>query len=85
MIVAGVDPNLPEDERVLGEPSGSCQLVQHGGVRAESGRRLGQRAARATCAVLGSGIVDLAFSRNITVGNGRRIELRVEAFNLFDP
>jgi hypothetical protein len=28
--------------------------------------------------------VDLAFSRNVGVGDGRRVELRIEAFNLFD-
>ena len=28
--------------------------------------------------------MDLAFSRNINVGQGRRVEIRVEAFNLFD-
>lgn len=28
--------------------------------------------------------VDLAFSRNVRVGAGKRIELRVEAFNLLD-
>ena len=28
--------------------------------------------------------VDLAVSRNLHIGNGRQIELRMEAFNLFD-
>ena len=43
MIVEGVDPNLSEDERKLGESEGAA-VVQHGGLRAKPGRRVGQRA-----------------------------------------
>ena len=82
MIVEGVDPNLPEDERTLGESEGAA-VVQHGGLRAKPGRRVGQRAQGLPVGP-GYWVVDLAFSRNVPVGNGRRIELRVEAFNLFD-
>ena len=45
---------------------------------------MGRRAEGIPARARDSGTSTLAFSRNVNIGNGQRIELRVEAFNLFD-
>ena len=86
VIVPGVDPYLAEPVWIpnaewLQHP---VAVDRHGGIcePASGGRG---NAARGYLYGPGFWNADLAFSRNLTVGGaGRRVELRVEAFNLFN-
>ena len=82
MIVEGVDPNLPEDERFWVNPT----ALQWFNMAAFSQNPPGVWGEVPRGYLRGPGFwnVDLAFSRNINFGQGRRVEVRVEAFNLFD-
>ena len=86
VIVAGVDPYLDESDLGYRMPEASTHSCS-GSTRRRSPTR--QRVAAATLLVAcstGPGFwnTDLAFSRNVNIAAGRRIELRVEAFNLFN-
>jgi hypothetical protein len=92
VVVPGVDPNLPDDQRVwvldgngyrdympwfnaaaFTTPTPSTDIATQWG----DAKRNSLRGPHFWNA-------DLAFSRNINMAGGRRIEVRVEAFNLFD-
>ena len=82
----GVDPNLPADQRVwVDAPAAhtSLHVVQHGGVRDNSPGVWGN-VPKGYLSGPSFWNADLAFSRNINWRQGRRVEIRVEAFNLFD-
>jgi Carboxypeptidase regulatory-like domain len=85
MIVPGVDPNLPDDQRVFAQ-TGSATSLAWFNLAAFAPNTPGVWGNVPRGYLRGPGFwnVDAAFSRNINVGNGRRVELRVEAFNLFD-
>ena len=85
MIVSGVDPNLPEDQRVLGQ-TGSSQSMAWFNLAAFAPNTPGVWGDVPKGYLRGPGFwnVDVAFSRNLNIGSGKRVELRVEAFNLFD-
>jgi hypothetical protein len=85
MLVPGVDPNVPDDQRVLGR-TGSSQSVAWFNLAAFAPNRPGEWGDVPKGYLRGPGFwnVDAAFSRNIRIGDGKRIELRFEAFNLFD-
>ena len=59
-------------------------MVQPRGVRARIRRASGATRRRATCSAPASGTSTLSFSRNVNLPRGKRVELRVEAFNLFN-
>jgi hypothetical protein len=82
MIVEGVDPNLSEDERVWVNP----RELQWFNMAAFAQNPAGVWGNVPKGYLWGPGywVVDLALSRNVPIGNGQRMEFRVEAFNLFD-
>jgi hypothetical protein len=84
LIVPGVDPYLPSDQRVQGQ-TGSTQSIAYFNVAAFAPNTPGLWGNVPRGYLRGPGFwnVDAAFSRNINVGD-KRVELRVEAFNLFD-
>jgi hypothetical protein len=85
IIVTGVDPNVPDDQRTLAQ-TGSARSMAWFNLAAFAPNAPGLWGNVPRGYLRGPGFwnVDAAFSRNISVGNGRRVELRVEAFNLFD-
>jgi Carboxypeptidase regulatory-like domain len=82
MIVEGVDPYLSEDERVWVNP----RELQWFNMAAFAQNPAGVWGNTPRGYLRGPGFwnVDLALSRNLTLSPGQRLELRVEAFNLFD-
>jgi hypothetical protein len=85
MIVAGVNPDLSEDQRILAQ-TGSSRSVAWFNLAAFAPNTPGNWGNTPKGYLRGPGFwnVDAAFSRNIAIGDGKRIELRIEAFNLFD-
>ena len=85
MIVPGVDPYVPEDDRTFAV-TGSQQSMAWFNLAAFAPNTPGVWGNTPRGYLRGPGYwnVDAAFSRNLNVGDGKRIELRVEAFNLFD-
>jgi hypothetical protein len=85
MIVPGVDPYVPEDQRAFAQ-TGSSQSMAWFNLAAFAPNTPGNWGNVPNGYLRGPGFwnVDAAFSRNIAVGDGKRIEVRVEAFNLFD-
>jgi hypothetical protein len=81
-IVEGVDPYLSENERAWVNP----RELQWFNMAAFAQNPAGLWGDVPRGYLRGPGFwnVDLAFSRNVSVGEGRRVELRIEAFNLFD-
>jgi hypothetical protein len=82
MIVPGVDPYLAESERTWVNP----RELQWLNMAAFAQNPAGVWGDTPRGYLRGPGFwnVDLAFSRNLNLTPGRRLELRVEAFNLFD-
>ena len=82
MIVEGVDPYLSEGDRFWVNP----RELQWFNMAAFAQNPVGVWGNVPRGYLRGPGFwnVDLAFSRNLRVADGKRIELRVEAFNLFD-
>jgi len=82
MIVAGVDPYLSESDRFWVNP----REMQWLNMAAFAQNPAGVWGDTPRGYLRGPGFwnVDLAFSRNLSLTASRRIELRVEAFNLFD-
>jgi hypothetical protein len=87
VVVPGVDPYVPEDERVWVLDSNGHRdylpwinpaafTINSPGFWGNAGRN----------SLRGPHFwnADLAFSRNVNLAGGRRIEIRVEAFNVFD-
>jgi hypothetical protein len=85
VIVSGVDPVL-DDPVWIADAAGHNTRLQWLNMDAFANAAPGQYGNAVAGDVHGPGFwnVDLAFSRNVNVGQGRRIELRVEAFNLFN-
>jgi hypothetical protein len=85
ILVPGVDPYLPDDQRAFAQ-TGSSQSMAWFNLAAFAPNTPGLWGNTPKGYLRGPGFwnVDVAFSRNITVGDGKRIELRVEAFNLLD-
>jgi hypothetical protein len=85
MVVSGVDPYLSEDQREFAQ-TGSSRSMAWFNLAAFVPNTPGVWGDVPSGYLRGPGFwnVDAAFSRNITVGDGKRIELRVEAFNLLD-
>jgi hypothetical protein len=82
IIVSGVDPSLSESDRYWVNP----RELQWFDMSAFAQNPAGVWGDTPKGYLVGPGFwnVDLAFSRNVRVAENRRIELRVEAFNLFD-
>ena len=85
VLVAGVDPNVPDNERVFAQ-TGSVQSMAWFNLAAFAPNSPGSWGNVTKGYLTGPGFwnVDASFSRNINVAGGRRFELRVEAFNIFD-
>ena len=85
VIVAGVDPYLDNPTWVPNAGGFNTQL-QWIDMAAFANAPRGERGTTRRGTLYGPGFwnTDLAFSRLVNVGAGRRIELRVEAFNLFN-
>jgi hypothetical protein len=85
ILVEGVDPNLPEDERTWAN-TGGAQSRAWFNLAAFAPNTPGNWGNTPRGYLIGPSFwnVDLSFSRNIRVADSRRIELRVEAFNIFD-
>ena len=85
ILVDGVDPNLPSDQRVQAL-TGSTQSIAWFNLAAFAPNTPGNWGNTPKGYLTGPSFwnVDTSFSRNVGIGNGRRIELRVEAFNIFD-
>ena len=85
IVVEGVDPYLDEPAWIPNALGYNTRL-QWINMAAFVNPDLGTRGNAARGELYGPGFwnADLAFSRNISAGAGRRVELRVEAFNLFN-
>jgi hypothetical protein len=84
MIVPGVDPYLPDDQRTLENTGGAPSLAWFNLDAFElNGPGVWGNVPKGYLFGPGFWNVDASFSRNISVGE-HRFEIRVEAFNLFD-
>jgi hypothetical protein len=85
MLVAGVDPYLPADQRTWAT-TGSQQSLAWFNLDAFALNSPGVWGNTPKGYLFGPGFwnVDASFSRNLSLSGGKRIELRVEAFNLFN-
>jgi hypothetical protein len=87
MVVPGVDPYVPESERVwVLDSNGNRDRLPWINPDAFTINSPGVWGNAQRNSLTGPHFwnADLAFSRNINMAAGRRFELRVEAFNLFD-
>ena len=84
-IVSGVDPNLSEADRTWATTGGSPSLAWYN-LAAFAPNTPGVWGNTPKGYLVGPGFwnVDASFSRNLNFSGGKRIELRVEAFNLFN-
>ena len=84
-IVPGVDPYLPEDQRTW-ETLGSAPSLSWFNLGAFEPNTPGVWGNTPRNYLVGPSFwtADVAFARNVNLSGGRRIELRVEAFNVFD-
>jgi len=85
ILVAGVDPNLSIDQRVWAT-TGSAPSLAWFNLAAFAQNPAGLWGNVPKGYLFGPAFwnVDASFSRNINLSGGKRIELRVEAFNIFD-
>lgn len=85
VLVSGIDPYLAEDQRTFAQ-TGSSRSMAYFNLAAFAPNTPGNWGNVSKGFLRGPGFwnVDLAFSRNVPVGDQKRVELRVEAFNLFD-
>ena len=85
ILVGGVDPNLPSSERDFAQ-TGSAQSMAWFNLAAFAPNTPGVWGNTPKGYLRGPGFwnVDMSFSRNLNMGAGRRLELRIEAFNIFD-
>jgi hypothetical protein len=85
VLVDGVDPNLPADERTWANTGGSQSLAWFN-LAAFAPNTPGNWGNTPRGYLVGPAFwnVDLSFSRNLRIADSRRIELRIEAFNIFD-
>jgi hypothetical protein len=87
ILVEGVDPNLkPEDRVWIPNAAGVNTQLQWFNMAAFKNNSPGVWGNVPKGYLTGPSFqnTDLAFSRNIDLSQGRRIEVRIEAFNLFD-
>jgi hypothetical protein len=87
VVVPGVDPNLDPKDRVwIPNAAGFNTQLQWFNMAAFKNNSPGVWGDVTKGYLVGPSFwnADLAFSRNINLGQGRRIEVRIEAFNLFD-
>jgi len=85
MLVSGVDPNLPEDQRTFAN-TGGAQSMAWFNLAAFAPNTPGVWGNTPKGYLTGPGFwnVDVSFSRSLRTGDSGRLELRVEAFNIFD-
>lgn len=85
ILVQGVDPYLPADQRQWAT-TGSAQSMAWFNVAAFAQNPAGSWGDTPKGYLVGPGFwnVDVSFSRNINMSGAKRVELRVEAFNIFD-
>jgi len=85
IIVSGVDPYLSDDQRVFAQ-TGSAQSMAWFNLGAFAQNPPGVWGNTPRGYLVGPGFwnVDTSFSRNLNFSGGQRIELRVEAFNIFN-
>jgi hypothetical protein len=84
-IVEGVDPNLPADQRVWATTGSTPSLAWFNlAAFAPNGVNDPGNTPRGYLTGPSFWNADLAFSRNVNLSQGKRIEIRVEAFNVFD-
>jgi hypothetical protein len=85
ILVPGVDPNLSDDQRVFAT-TGSVQSLAWFNLAAFAQNPAGLWGDTPRGYLVGPAFwnVDVSFSRNVTVAGSRRVELRVEAFNVFN-
>jgi hypothetical protein len=85
LIVPGVDPYL-ETPVWIPDAAGFNRRLQWINMDAFQNPAIGEHGDAGRGTIYGPGFwnADLAFSRNLNLTGGRRIELRVEAFNLFN-
>jgi hypothetical protein len=85
VIVEGVDPYLDDDQRVQSQ-TGSTQSIAWFNLAAFAQNPAGSWGNTPKGYLFGPGFwnVDASFSRNVNFSGGKRIELRVEAFNIFN-
>jgi hypothetical protein len=85
MLVSGVDPNLPEDQRTFANTGGAQSMAWYN-LAAFAPNTPGLWGDTPKGYLTGPACwnVDVSFSRNLPVGSSQRLELRVEAFNIFD-
>jgi hypothetical protein len=83
--VAGVDPYLPADQQTWAT-TGSVQSLAWYNLAAFAQNPAGLWGDTPKGFLVGPGFwnFDASFSRNLNLSGGKRIELRVEAFNLFN-
>jgi carboxypeptidase family protein len=87
MIVPGVDPYLSESERVwIPNSAGINTQLQWINMAAFANNSPGVWGNVPRNYLFGPSFwnADLAFSRNLNFAHGRRVEIRIEAFNVFD-
>jgi hypothetical protein len=84
-IVPGVDPYLPESQRTQAR-TGTVDSIAWFNLAAFTANPIGTYGDSPRGYLTGPGFwnADLAFSRLVRVGSTRTLELRVEAFNVFD-
>jgi hypothetical protein len=85
LLVPGVDPNLASDERTFAT-TGSVQSMAWYNLAAFAPNTPGLWGNTPRGYLVGPAFwnVDVSFSRNVGLASGRRLELRVEAFNVLD-
>jgi hypothetical protein len=85
ILVSGVDPYLPADQRIWAT-TGSQQSLAWFNMDAFALNSPGVWGNTPKGYLVGPGFwnVDASFSRNLDFSGGKRVELRVEAFNLFN-
>ena len=85
LLVPGVDPYLPEDQQAFANTGGTPSLAWFN-LAAVAPNTPGVWGDTPKGYLFGPGFwnVDLSFSRLISAGNGRRVEARIEAFNVFN-
>lgn len=85
ILVAGVNPNLAEDQRTWAT-TGSAQSLAWFNLGAFAQNPAGLWGDTPRGYLVGPAFwnVDASFSRNVNFTGGKRIELRIEAFNMFN-
>jgi hypothetical protein len=85
IIVEGVDPYLPDDQRTFAV-TGSQQSMAWFNLAAFAPNTPGVWGNTPKGYLFGPGFwnVDASFSRNLNFNGGQHIELRIEAFNIFN-